>query len=590
MIDLYKKVWTLFDLDEKRSVISLFFLMLIMAFLEVLGIGSIMPFLSVLGNPNTIETNKYLNNVYIYLKFEDKDSFLMFLGFFALFMLLASAVIRGMTSYAKFRFSNLRRHSLGQKLLQKYLHQSYSFFLSRNSSDMSKVILSETDLAIGQVILPALDFLTYTMLSIGLISFLIAVDPVLAAILALTFGGFYLMMYVTVRKYLSRIGQKRNIANTHRFKIVSESICGIKELKVLGREKVYLDSFKKPSYEFSHYCSMNDILGVIPQFLVEVIAFGALLAMAIYSLKSDGADIGSLLPVLGLYALGALKLKPAVNNIYYTMSVMKFGATALDNIINDLKDETPIIDIRHDDERLMLKEKLILKDIVFSYPNTSQSALQSINIDIKANTTVGIIGTTGAGKSTLVDIILGLLSPTQGKIIVDNKELNQANIRQWQNSIGYVPQSIFLADDTIASNIAFGIEKDAINMERVKQAAKMAQVHEFVYKLDNGYDTIIGERGVRLSGGQRQRIGIARALYHEPELLVLDEATSALDNQTEVEVMKAINNMTGSKTIIIIAHRLSTVEKCDKIIKLESGEVIDTVTTTNKEVRDITCK
>jgi len=576
MIDIYKKIWSLLSPHEKKRAMLLLFLMVLMAFLEVLGVGSIMPFLSVLGNPETIETNEYLNAVYTSLGFENKDSFLMFLGFFAFFMLLVSAGVRSVTSYAKFRFSNLRRHTLGQKLLRKYLHQPYSFFLSRNSSDISKVILSETDLAINQAILPSLNLLTYFILTIALIGFLVAVDPVLALILAGIFSGFYVMMYSTVQKYLSRIGQKRNKANSERFKITSETIGGIKDLKVLGREKIYLDSFTKPSYEFSHYQSVSATLGDVPQFLVEVIAFGALLAMAMYALASDGANAGSLLPVLGLYALGALKLKPAVSNIYKSLATMKFGASAIDNIIDDLKDLEQTINIKNDHKRLTLKERLSIKNISFIYPNTSQPALKSINIEIKANTTVGIIGTTGAGKSTLVDIILGLLHPTSGEITVDDEILDQNNIRQWQNAIGYVPQSIFLADDTIASNIAFGIEKDAIDLEQVKQVAKMAQVHEFVIKQDNGYDTIIGERGVRLSGGQRQRLGIARALYHNPELLVLDEATSALDNVTETEVMKAIDNMNGSKTIIMIAHRLSTVERCDKIIKLENGVVIET--------------
>uniref|UniRef100_UPI00404730FB ABC transporter ATP-binding protein n=1 Tax=Aliarcobacter sp. TaxID=2321116 RepID=UPI00404730FB len=574
MLILYKKIWLLFDNHEKKRAILLILLMIVMAFFEVLGVGSIMPFLSVLANPESIETNEYLNAVYTYLNFEDKNSFLMFLGFFALFILLLGATVRSITSYARFRFANLRRHSLGQKLFKKYLHQPYSFFLSRNSSDVSKVILSETDLAVGQAILPSLNLLTYVILAIALIGFLVAVDPMIAFILSSILGGFYTVMYLTVRKYLSKIGKKRNEANGYRFKITSETIGGIKELKVLGREKIYLDSFNKPSYEFSHYQSITSTLVEVPQFLVEVVAFGTLLIMAMYLLASDGKQADTFLPILGLYAMGVLKLKPAVNIIYKSLATMKFGAVAIDNITEDLNDSDQTIELKNNHKRLTVKESFNLKNIAYSYPNTSTPALKNINIDIKANTTVGIIGTTGAGKSTLVDMILGLLQPTNGEITVDTKLLNKDNIRQWQNSIGYVPQSIFLADDTIASNIAFGIEKDDIDMIQVEKVAKMAQVHEFVAKQENSYDTIIGERGVRLSGGQRQRLGIARALYHNPELLVLDEATSALDNETEAEVMKAIDNMSGSKTIIMIAHRLSTVERCDKIIKLQNGKIV----------------
>ena len=573
MIKIFKKIWTLFNKDEKKKAILLLFLMILMAFLEVLGIGSIMPFLSVLGEPETIETNKYLNTIYRYLNFEDKGTFLMFLGVFALFMLLVSAIIRSVASYAKFRFTNLQRHSIGQKLLKRYLHQPYSFFLSRNSSDISKVILSETDLAIQQAILPALNLFTFAILTITIVGFLVIVNPFLALILATMFGGFYIVMYITIRKYISEIGEKRNKANSQRFKITFETIGGIKDLKVLGREQIYLDSFTKPSYEFSHYLSINQTLNDVPRFLVEVIAFGALLTMAMFAIANNGVDIGSLLPMLGLYALGALKLKPAINQIYSSLADMKFGASAIDNIINDLKDLDQSVEIFNDQQRLSLKNALQLNGISFCYPNTSQYALDNISINIKANTTVGIIGTTGAGKSTLVDMILGLVYPTSGEIIIDDTKLDQNNIRQWQNNIGYVPQSIFLADDTIANNIAFGIEKDNIDMKQIEQVAKMAQVHEFVSKLDAGYSTIIGERGVRLSGGQRQRLGIARALYHNPEVLVLDEATSALDNTTEAEVMKAIDNMSGSKTIIMIAHRLSTVERCNQIIKLENGGI-----------------
>ena len=314
----------------------------------------------------------------------------------------------------------------------------------------------------------------------------------------------------------------------------------------------------------------------VPQFFVEVIAFGALLSVAMYALASDSADVGALLPVLGLYALGALKLKPASNYIYSSVSKMKFGESAIDNIINDLKcfvNDGEVI-LNNDHERLTLKNGLIFDDISFFYPNCSKPALKNINIEIKANSSVGIIGTTGAGKSTFVDLILGLLQPTSGVISVDGKRIDHSNIRQWQNSIGYVPQNIFLADTSIASNIAFGIDEERIDMKQVELVAKMAQIHEFIATLDDGYNTEIGERGIRLSGGQRQRLGIARALYHNPDLLILDEATSALDSKTEAEVMKAVESLSGSKTIIMIAHRLSTVEKCDMIIKLENGMLV----------------
>ena len=576
MIQTYKKIWQLLSIHERKRAVQLLIIMILMAFFEVLGIGSIMPFLSVLGSPDTIESNEYLSYIYNFFGFDSKNSFLLFLGFFALVMLIISAVFRSLAVFATSRFSNMRRHSISKQLFSKYLHQSYSFFLSRNSSEMSKTILSEVDIFIDQVMQPSLQLVTYVVVTIALTSFLILIDPILALILFALFGVFYVVIYLTIRKYLSKIGLDLQESNQKRFKIISETIGGIKDLKILGRESVYLSNFDNPSEIFSSCHATSQTLAQVPQYIIEVIAFGSLLVMSMYTIVSNEVDLGIMLPILGLYALGALKLKPSIQQIYSAVSSLRFGKPAIEIILNDLQQKSEQeICISNDFKRLSLQKELKLKNITFNYPSKEVSALKDISTDIKVNSTVGIIGTTGAGKSTLVDIILGLLTPTIGNIEVDGYVLNSTNIRQWQNSIGYVPQSIFLADDTIASNIAFGVDKEHIDMAQVKSVSQMAQVDEFVVELEKEYDTIIGERGVRLSGGQRQRLGIARALYHNPELLVLDEATSALDNQTEAEVMKAINNMSGRKTIIMIAHRLSTVEKCDKIIKLEQGRIID---------------
>lgn len=545
-----------------------------MAFFEVIGVGSIIPFLSVLGNPKSIETNYYLNQLFDFFQFANNDHFLIFLGFMALVTLLFSSLIKSITSYAKYRFTNIRRHSISQRLLAFYLKQSYDFFLKRNSSEISKLILSETDIAIQQVILPFLNLLINTLVTITLVSFLILVDPALAIILSLIFFIFYIVLYNTIRNYVSKIGEKRNNANSKRFKIISEIIGGIKELKVLGREYNYFERFKSPSYHFSHFTSTSQTLSEVPQFMVEVIAFGTLLAMAIYTIVNKQAASETLIPLLGLYALGALKLKPAVNNIYRSLSMLKFGESIIDNIINDLHKKECGVKSENNFNSLLLNRNLIIKDLSYKYPNTSNFVLKNINLDIQAKSTVGIIGTTGSGKSTLVDILLGLLFPTSGQVNVDGIKLIKENLNLWRKSIGYVPQSIFLADDTITNNIAFGIDENDIDFDQVVKVSKMAQLHQFVISLDNEYDTIIGERGVRLSGGQRQRIGIARSLYHNPELLILDEATSALDNVTEENVMKAIYNMSGKKTIIMIAHRITTLNNCDKIIKLEKGRII----------------
>jgi ABC-type multidrug transport system fused ATPase/permease subunit len=271
--------------------------------------------------------------------------------------------------------------------------------------------------------------------------------------------------------------------------------------------------------------------------------------------------------------MGSVKLKPAMQKVYTALTTMKFGASALDNINQDLMHLKEHEIIYHDHSRLHLHKHLQLVNVHFTYNGTETHALNAINLTIVANTTVGIMGSTGAGKSTFVDLILGLLQPDSGSVLVDNTHLNQNNIRQWQNSIGYVPQEIFLADDSVSNNIAFGVASEDIDANQVEKAARMAQIHDFILTLQHGYQTMIGERGVRLSGGQKQRLAIARALYHDPDLLILDEATSALDNYTEKEVMKAIDKMSGTRTIIMIAHRLTTLANCDKVILLDNGQI-----------------
>ena len=573
MINTYKKILQLLNSYEKKRALLLLILMVIVSIVEVISIASIMPFLAVLSNPSIVETNEYLTFIYDFFKFNNLNSFLIFLGFVTLGILITSTFIRALSQYGLLKFSNMRRHSLSIRLLNKYLHQPYSYFLSRNTSEMSKTILSETDQVVSQVIQPAFNILVYSFLSLSIVLFLIVVNTTLALVLTLVFGIIYTLIFSTIKGHLSKIGEERKFSNAKRFKIASEALSGIKDIKVLGREKVYLDSFKEPSLTFSLHQATAKTLSILPQYFIEVIAFGAIMIILLFNLSANDGKLEEFLPLLGLYTFAIMKLKPAMNAIYSNLATLRFGESALNGLLHDL-DEENITKIENDNKRLMFKDNLILEHVNFSYDSTDKLALKEINIILPVNKTLGIIGTTGAGKSTLVDIMLGLLIPSSGLIRIDNTVLNQNNCRQWQNCIGYVPQSIFLADDTISSNIAFGIEKEKIDIKQVENVAKMAQVDEFINNLENGYDTVIGERGVRLSGGQRQRLGIARALYSNPELLVLDEATSALDNQTEIEVMKAITNMSGSKTIVIIAHRLNTIEKCDVIIKLENGKII----------------
>jgi ABC-type multidrug transport system fused ATPase/permease subunit len=378
---------------------------------------------------------------------------------------------------------------------------------------------------------------------------------------------------------LRRIGKIRLQANRERYHAVQESMGGVKELKIIGLEDIYLARFRAAAYRMARLQTTSDILGNTPRYVLEGIALGGMILLVLVLLIQRGGDLTSMVPTLGVIAAAGLRLIPALQNIYQLFTVIRQGEASLQSIHADMTglDQDNYLN-RSKQESLParpLTRRLELEGIHFAYPGTERSALRGLDLAIEANTTIGIVGGTGAGKTTLVDIILGLLDPSEGVMRVDGEPVTPETRRAWQKTLGYVPQTIFLSDGTVAENIAFGLPHDKIDLAAVERAARVAALHDFVMKeLPDGYETKVGERGVRLSGGQRQRVGIARALYHDPATLILDEATSALDNLTERAVMEAVHNIAGRKTIVMIAHRLSTVRNCDRIFLLRNGQVV----------------
>ena len=576
MVKIFAKIISILTPHERFRGAIVLVLMIVEACVQLIGTASVAPFLAVLANPGIVETNRYFSAVYQYLGCENSRSFLVVLGVMTIVMLLGTSILSVLTDYATLRFSNMRRHRLSCDLLGQYLRQPYPFFLQRNTSNITKTMLSEVDMVITNALIPSLELTANSFRAIAVIVLLVVVNPALALALMSILGGCYIILYFSVRKMQRRIGQQRREANRERFKIVAEAFGGIKEIKVIGCEQAYLKAFTTPSRLASKYQAVSKILSSSPQFIVKGIAFSAVLVVAVYMLDKNEAALQKLLPVFGLYAIGGTRLIPALQKIYSCLSEIQFGAAAVDDVLEDLKqlDAGGAKPDQVKTEPLHLNKSLQLKNVTFTYEGADVPAINNINLEIESKTGLGIIGTTGAGKSTLIDLVLGLLSPDSGEILIDGVPLTKENLRAWQKTIGYVPQYIFLADDTVTNNIAIGVQAKNIDQQRVEKAARMAQIHNFVAELPKGYQTQVGERGARLSGGQRQRLGIARALYHNPDVLVLDEATNALDNETEAEVMKAINDLSGTKTIIMIAHRLSTVQRCDKIVKLESGKLI----------------
>lgn len=581
---MFRKLLSLLRRGEKRRGALILVMVTVMAGLEMAGIASVMPFLSVLGNPEVVRENVWLSAVYERLGFQSVDDFLLALGVAAFVLILVSTGFRMLTHYAMNQFIEMRRHSISARLLETYLRQPYAYFLNRHSSDMAKAILSEVDQVVSQVFRPALEMIAYGVVLLGIVILLLIVDPVIAMVVTGVLAGIYALIYSAVRGLLGRIGSDRVHANRERFTAAGEALGGIKDIKLLGREQAYLSRFYQPSRRFARHQATNQTLSQVPNFLVEAVAFGGILILSLVLLAAeggvDGGGLGEILPVLGVYAFAGLRMKPASKKIYAGLAKLRFGAAAVDNIYNDLHDREALAEIRGEAESPMpIREELSLKDVHFAYPGAENEALSGIDLTVPVGSAVGLVGTTGAGKTTLVDVLLGLLQPTRGTICVDGAAITEKNIRCYQQSLGYVPQDIFLTDSSVAENIALGVPSVKIDQDRVERCARMAQVHDFIMEdMPGQYQTVVGERGVRLSGGQRQRIGIARALYHDPQVLVFDEATSALDNVTEKAVMEAIHGLHKQKTIIMIAHRLSTVRDCDKVVLLDKGMVAGTGT------------
>jgi ABC-type multidrug transport system fused ATPase/permease subunit len=570
----FKKLFDLLTPAERGRAVLLVAVILVMALLDVVGVASIMPFMAVLANPQLVQTNSFLAKLYQFSGTAGVQGFLFTLGLLVFVLLVISLIFKALTTYALVRFTLMRECSIGQRLFAAYLHQPYVWFLNRHSAELGKTILSEVTNVVHGGLVPMMTLIAQSFVSAALILLLFFVDPVLALSVCAALGASYLIVYRFMKRYLSNIGKERLDANRARFSVVSEALGAVKEVKLGGLEESYLSRFAKPANIYAKDNAAAHMVAQLPRFALEAVAFGGMLLLVLYLMVSSG-DFTSAIPIVAVYALAGYRLMPALQQVYASISQLRFAGPAIEALHEDLVGlPQPPLQINIEG-KLKLERLISLKNIEFAYPNSQKLALLNINLDIPARSTIGLVGVTGSGKTTLVDLILGLLEPQRGSFIIDNHvSIGNENRCAWQRMLGYVPQQIYLIDDSVAANIAFGVNTADIDWDALHRAAKIANLHEFVMNdLVSEYQTLVGERGVRLSGGQRQRIGIARALYHKPQILILDEATSALDNLTEQAVMEAVNNLHKDITIILIAHRLSTVRLCDQIILLEKGEI-----------------
>lgn len=571
------KLLSLLTRNEQKQAMLLVGMILIMAFFDVLGVASILPFMAVLASPELVHTNLVLNAVYktaSYIGINTTEQFLFVLGVLVLILLVTSLLFKIITVYAQTRFALMREYSIGKRLIEGYLHQPYSWFLNRHSADLGKTILSQVNAVIQYGMLPLMTLMAQGAVALALLILLLIVDPLLAFGVGIVLGLAYVSVFVMMSGRLKRLGQACFDADEERFSSVNEAFGAAKELKVGGLEQAYIQRFAVPAEIYAKSQATASVISQLPRYALEVIAFGGMLLIMLYLMAQNGS-FAAAVPIIALYAFAGYRLMPALQQIYGAFTQLRFIGPALEALHKDLSD-LQLSEVQQGCvKQLQLTQSIKLNQVSYSYPNAQQSILNNINLIIPAHSTVGFVGATGSGKTTTVDIILGLLEPQAGTISIDGQVITTANRRAWQSAIGYVPQQIYLADDSVAANIAFGVTVKDIDQKAVERAAKIANLHEFIIDdLPLGYSTTVGERGVRLSGGQRQRIGIARALYHNPQVLILDEATSALDNLTEQAVIEAVNNLGHQITIIMVAHRLSTIKSCDNIFLMDRGEVV----------------
>ena len=568
-----KKLYNILSYHEQKRAFFVTFFILISGLLDVLGVASIIPLVALLTNPDVIQTNLLINKIYKFFDFNNPQVFLFYTGLSYFIFFIITMLINTFSIYLQLNFSLKCEHTIGKRLLQNYLNKSYIWFINHHSSDLAKNILSSVNQIIYQALIPIFNIISQGIIVLLIIILLVFIDPKLTLIIGSILTIIYGIVYLSFRNQLSIMGLERTKNDTKRYTALSNALGSIKETKIGKLEKFFVNKFSKFAKNFANNQTSALLISQLPRHLFEAIAFGGLLLIILYLMRQS-SDFSSILPILALYVFAGYRLMPALQQLYASFSSLRFAGASI-NAVHEEKEQLEINFNNYQKTKLDFKKEFSLEDIVYQYPQSFNTNIKNISVKIPINTITGVIGPTGSGKTTLIDLITGLIQPQSGIIKVDDTIINKDNFALWQNQIGYVPQQIFLIDDTLSSNIAFGVDPELIDDDAVERASKIANLHNFVLdELPAKYDTIIGERGMRLSGGQRQRIGIARALYNNPSVLIFDEATNSLDNLTEQAIIESLNSLSGQITIIIISHRIKTIENCNQILLLNQGKLI----------------
>lgn len=581
MINSLSEFYFLLTREQRNKFFFLQILIVLMSFAELVGVLAIGPFMAIVGDMTRLQGDGLAADLYKISGMDNPTDFLFWVGVCVLAVLTISAFISMYTIWRLSMYASKVGAELGNRLFSYYMHQPWIFHAAGSSSQLTKQISQECIRVTNSIITPLMQMNAKVVMALFMMIAVFFYNPKVAFVGLVTFFVSYMLLYRIVRNRLMKNGKKISDAQAARFKIMAEGFGGIKDTLLLGRQQKFTQSFIKSSNQFAIAQGTNQALGLVPRYAMELVAFGSIIFLVLYLLVAHKGNLGTILPVLSVYALAGFKLLPAFQQIYSSISKIRGNLAAFEAIRDELRHSIEVSEHKksyqsHEDEQdLKVKSSIVLNNISFRYPGKSEPALDNLSLEIPVNKVIGLVGATGSGKSTAIDLLLGLIEPDSGKILIDGVALTKEKKRAWQNMLGFVPQSIFLSDSSIRENIAFGLPPREIVEERVSRAARMAHLNDLLMELPHGLDTRVGERGVQLSGGQRQRIGIARALYNDAEILVLDEATSALDGITEKLVMDAIHDFSGKKTIVMIAHRLATVQQCHCIYLIKNGCVVD---------------
>lgn len=578
MLSVIKELFSLLSEKQRKHFYILQFLVILMAFTELLGIASIAPFMALVGDISLLQQEGVYSKLYQFSGINSPVDFVFAAGCLVLLMLTISTIVSMLTTWRLAVYGASVGTELADRLYAYYMQQSWLFHASGSSAQLTKQVSTEATRISNGIIQPLMNLNAKLVLALFISISIFIYNPIIALAGISAFVLSYMLMYKLVRKSLILNGRRLSEVSTQRFRLMNEGFGGIKDVLLLDRKYDFIDRFTEEGGLQARAQGTNNTISLVPRFFVELLAFGAMISLVLVLIKSYDGNLGQVLPVLAIYALACFKLLPALQQIYSSITQIKGNSAAFEAVKEDLQ-QSKITQNKLNEKtvspKLKFEQQIKLDNITFAYPNKENYALNNVSISIPINHVIGIVGSSGSGKSTLIDIILGLLPPQSGHIYIDDTLITEDNIRGWQNNLGFVPQSIFLSEGSIAENIAFGISANEIDYSQVLKAIELAHLTELVEELPKGLHTRVGERGVQLSGGQRQRIGIARALYNQADVLIFDEATSALDGITEKIIMDAIHDFSGQKTIIMIAHRLKTVEKCDIIYLMEKGSIID---------------